>query len=134
MFPKCYICSQSCILNVCSYTNIFNTIILNIQVIDIYCSLVSLKSNVQSPNTVYILSCFFYQKLCKSGYEMVSKWVKVIHKSNSVEWCVISYAKLGRCHVLSKDNYTSDYGGTLEAHCGGHSQKGNQELRFHVTR
>ena len=41
---------------------------------------------------------------------MVSKWVKVIHKSNSVERCVISYAKLGRCHVLSKDNYTSDYG------------------------
>ena len=37
---------------------------------------------------------------------MVSKWVKVFHKSNSVERCVISYAKLGRCHVLSKDNYT----------------------------
>ena len=49
---------------------------------------------------------------------MVSKWVKVIHKFNCVERCVISYAKLGRCHVLSKDNSTSDYGGTLAAHCG----------------
>ena len=31
---------------------------------------------------------------------MVSKWVKVIQKSNSVERCVISYAKLGRCHEI----------------------------------
>ena len=36
------------------------------------------EANSERLNSVFCVSCFFYQKLCESGYHLIANWIKVV--------------------------------------------------------